>query len=118
MNPDWKTRYEVAVEVARAAAQRALRYFHESVTVEWKHDQSPVTVADRETEQELRSTLLGRFPGDAFLGEESGEEPGTTGYRWVIDPIDGTRAFIMGSPPLQLADRIGAPARCRLCMVE
>jgi len=98
MNPDWKARYETAVEVARAAAQRALRYFHESVTVEWKHDQSPVTIADRETEQELRSTLLRRFPGDAFLGEESGEESGTTGYRWVIDPIDGTRSFVRGIP--------------------
>src|SRR5436190_6479310 len=98
MNPDWKARYEVAVEVARRAAQRALRYFNESVVVEWKHDQSPVSVADRETEQELEAGLLGRFPGDGFLGEEFGEKPGTTGFRWIIDPIDGTRSFVRGIP--------------------
>src|SRR5436190_5804144 len=98
MNPDWKARYEVAVEVARRAAQRALRYFNESVVVEWKHDQSPVSVADRETEQELEAGLLGRFPGDGFLGEEFGEKPGTSGFRWIIDPIDGTRNFVRGIP--------------------
>lgn len=98
MNPAWKVRYEVAVEVARRAAQRALRYFNESVSVEWKHDQSPVTIADRETEQELRQALRDQFPGDGFLGEEYGEEPGTTGFRWIIDPIDGTRSFVRGIP--------------------
>lgn len=98
MNPDWKVRYEVAVEVARRAAQRALRYYNESVSVEWKHDQSPVTVADRETEQELRQALRDQFPGDGFLGEEYGEEPGSTGFRWIIDPIDGTRSFVRGIP--------------------
>jgi histidinol-phosphatase len=98
MNPDWKSRYEAAIEIAQRAAQRALRYFNESVTVEWKHDQSPVTIADRETEQELSAALQARFPGDAFLGEEYGEQPGTTGYRWIIDPIDGTRSFVRGIP--------------------
>src|SRR5207253_5817946 len=45
-----------------------------------------------------RPALLGRFPGDGFLGEESGDTPGTSGYRWVIDPIDGTRSFVRGIP--------------------
>ena len=98
MNPEWKARYETAIDVARHAAQRALRYFHESVAVEWKHDQSPVTIADRETEQELRTALQDRFPGDGFLGEEYGDTPGTTGFRWVLDPIDGTRSFVRGYP--------------------
>src|SRR5881396_1934859 len=98
MNPEWKSRYEAAIDVARRAAQRALRYFHESVTVEWKHDQSPVTVADRETEQELRASLGQLFPGDGFLGEEYGDTPGTTGFRWILDPIDGTRSFVRGIP--------------------
>ncbi len=98
MNPEWRARHETAIEAARIAAQLALRYFSQSVTVEWKHDQSPVTIADRETEQLLRSTLLSRFPGDGFLGEESGEQPGTTGFRWIIDPIDGTRSFVRGIP--------------------
>jgi histidinol-phosphatase len=98
MNPEWKARYETAIDVARHAAQRALRYFHESVAVEWKHDQSPVTIADRETEQELRTALQDRFPGDGFLGEEYGDTPGTTGFRWVLDPIDGTRSFVRHIP--------------------
>src|SRR5690348_2404197 len=98
MNPEWKSRYEAAIDVAKRAAQRALRYFHEPVAVEWKQDRSPVTVADRETEQELRSSLQALFPNDAFLGEEYGELPGTSGYRWIIDPIDGTRSFVRGIP--------------------
>jgi histidinol-phosphatase len=98
VNPEWRNRYEVAVEAARQAGQLALRYFDASVAVEWKADQSPVTVADREAEALLRRTLRAAFPGDGFLGEEHGEEPGTSGYRWIIDPIDGTRSFVRGIP--------------------
>src|SRR4051794_4819776 len=98
MNPEWKARHESAVEAAQRAGQLALRYFSESVTVEWKHDHSPVTIADREAEQLLRKTLLTSFPQDGFLGEESGEQAGTSGYRWIIDPIDGTRSFVRGIP--------------------
>jgi histidinol-phosphatase len=98
MNPEWRTRYEAAVEVARRAARKALHYFQSAVAVEWKPDRTPVTVADRETEQELRAGLSARFPGDGFLGEEYGDQPGTTGFRWVLDPIDGTRSFVRGVP--------------------
>src|SRR5436305_5968697 len=98
MNPDWRARYETAVTVARQAGQLALRYFDSSLAVEWKTDKSPVTVADREAETFLRKTLRERFPGDGFLGEEFGDQPGTTGYRWIIDPIDGTRNFVRGIP--------------------
>jgi histidinol-phosphatase len=98
LNPEWKSRYELAIDVARRAGQLALGYFDRGVNVEWKHDQSPVTVADREAEQFLRSTLLGAFPGDGFLGEESGATPGSSGFRWIIDPIDGTRNFVRGIP--------------------
>jgi histidinol-phosphatase len=98
MNPEWRARYEVAVEAARQAAALALHYFDAGLAVEWKQDQSPVTVADREAEAQLRTTLLGRFPQDGFLGEESGERPGSSGFRWIIDPIDGTRNFVRGIP--------------------
>ncbi len=98
MNPEWRSRYEVALDVARRAGQQSLRYFEAVVDVEWKSDQSPVTVADREGEQLLRSTLLGKFPHDGFLGEESGYVNGTSGFRWIIDPIDGTRNFVRGIP--------------------
>jgi histidinol-phosphatase len=98
MNADWRNRYELAVEAARQAGDLALRYYQTEVTVEWKGDLSPVTAADREAEQLLRSTLLGRFPQDGFLGEESGDSPGASGFRWVIDPVDGTRSFVRGIP--------------------
>lgn len=98
MNPDWRARYEVAVEAARQAARLALGYFDSKLNVEWKSDLSPVTVADREAEALLRGCLLEAFPGDGFLGEESGNTPGSSGFRWIIDPIDGTRSFVRGIP--------------------
>ena len=98
MNPEWRNRYEVAVEATRRAGQLALRHFDGPFTVETKADQSPVTVADREAETLLRQTLHAAFPTDGFLGEEYGDAPGTSGYRWVIDPIDGTRSFVRGIP--------------------
>jgi histidinol-phosphatase len=98
LNPEWRSRYELAVSAARQAGQLAMRYFDQDLTVEWKQDHSPVTVADREAELLLRSTLLGAFPNDGFLGEEFGDTPSTSGFRWIIDPIDGTRSFVRGIP--------------------
>lgn len=98
MNSEWRSRYEVALEAAHEAGRFALAYFDQNVTVEWKHDATPVTLADRGAEQILRETLLGRFPQDGFLGEESGSTPGSSGFRWIIDPVDGTRSFVRGVP--------------------
>ena len=98
MNPDWRTRYELAIEAAQRAGRLAHEYFDNNVQVEWKDDRSPVTIADRKAEATLRETLLARFPQDGFLGEESGDTPGNSGYRWIIDPIDGTRNFVRGIP--------------------
>jgi histidinol-phosphatase len=98
MNPEWKSRYDLAVTTAEQAGKLALRYFDADVAVEWKQDHSPVTVADREAEALLRTTLLAKFPNDGFLGEEHGDKPGTSGYRWIVDPVDGTRSFVRGIP--------------------
>ena len=98
MNPEWKSRYDLAIDAAQKAGKLALEYFDRPLDVEWKSNQSPVTIADRETEERLRAILLGKFPHDGFLGEESGETPGTSGFRWIIDPIDGTRSFVRGIP--------------------
>lgn len=98
MNPHWRERYEKAIDITRRAGQVAMRYFDTPLTVETKGDDSPVTIADRETEQTLRGSLAEAFPGDGFLGEEYGDTPGTSGYRWILDPIDGTRSFIRGIP--------------------
>jgi histidinol-phosphatase len=98
MNPEWRARYETALAVARRAGQLAMRFFDTDLTVELKGDHSPVTIADRETELLLRSTFQSAFPGDGFLGEEYGDTPGSSGYRWVLDPIDGTRSYVRGIP--------------------
>jgi histidinol-phosphatase len=98
MNADWRQRYEIALTAAKQAGEFALGYFDNNIAVEWKADQSPVTMADRGAEELLRKTLLAKFPNDGFLGEEFGNTPGTSGYRWIIDPIDGTRSFVRGIP--------------------
>ena len=59
-----------------------------------KGDGSPVTAADRAAESIMREAIAAQFPDDAILGEEFGDKPGTTQYRWVLDPIDGTKSFI------------------------
>ncbi|MFL5238352.1 MAG: histidinol-phosphatase [Rhizomicrobium sp.] len=56
----------------------------------------PVTAADREAEQAMRELIESEYPDDGILGEECGEKPSRNGRRWVLDPVDGTRAFITG----------------------
>jgi histidinol-phosphatase len=98
LNAEWRTRYEVAIDAAQKAGRLALGHFDINIHVEWKEDRSPVTVADRKVEAALKETLLARFPQDGFLGEESGSTSGSSGYRWIVDPIDGTRNFVRGIP--------------------
>ncbi len=73
-------------------------WFRAGVGAALKGDASPVTVADRAAEQAMRAVLAGRYPEHGVLGEEFGLERGEARYRWVLDPIDGTRAFITGRP--------------------
>ena len=98
IDPQWLARYEAARTIARLAGQEALKYFDTPLTVETKEDESPVTIADRNAEMAIRRELARLFPDDAILGEEYGEQAGTTGFRWIIDPIDGTRSFIRNIP--------------------
>ena len=89
---------KAALEISEAAAAIPLRYFRSGVQVEDKADESPVTVADRETEQRIRSAILDRFPSHGIFGEEFGHKPADGPYTWIIDPIDGTKSFISGHP--------------------
>lgn len=98
MNSEWRNRYEVMRDAAQKAGDLALGYFDTGLEFEMKSDFSPVTLADREAEKLLRQTIANSFPNDALLGEEFGEQPGSTGFRWIIDPIDGTRSFIRNIP--------------------
>lgn len=70
------------------------------LTAETKETQrfDPVTVADRLSEERMRDILARRRPQDAILGEEYGAQPGTSGLTWVLDPIDGTRSYLSGTP--------------------
>jgi histidinol-phosphatase len=95
---DLKDRLDFAVSAARAAGKHTLRYFQQALVVERKSDQSPVTIADREAEQMLRAAIATAYPDDGILGEELGETAGRSGYRWILDPIDGTKSFICGVP--------------------
>lgn len=79
------------------AGQIALRYFG-AVEAEWKDSASPVTVADREIETMLTASLRAEFPDHGILGEEFGGQEVDREYLWLVDPIDGTRAFIEGLP--------------------
>lgn len=94
-------RLALAEEVARAGGETAFRYFQqrETLVVETKHDaQDVVSIADREVEQMISQRIRAVFPADGFLGEEYGVQHGTSGYTWVVDPIDGTSPFLNGMP--------------------
>ena len=98
MSNDLKSRYDAGIELAQKAAKIAMGYYETALDIEWKNDESPVTIADREAEKFIRSSLIKYFKHDGFLGEEYDDEPGDSGYRWIIDPIDGTRNFVRGIP--------------------
>src|SRR5437764_90615 len=87
-----------AAELARLTGTVALRYYRSRLTVETKADGSPVTEADRAAETAARAWVRSRFPDDGVLGEELGEERPGAPRRWVIDPIDGTKSFVRGTP--------------------
>ncbi|MGQ0609864.1 MAG: inositol monophosphatase family protein [Paracoccaceae bacterium] len=92
---------QVAHELADAARLATLLHFRaEGLTAETKETQrfDPVTVADRLSEERMREILARRRPRDAVLGEEFGATPGTSGLTWVLDPIDGTRGYLSGTP--------------------
>lgn len=92
-------RLDSALEFARRAGELTLRYFGgSSFETERKRDGSEVTTADREAEQLLRALIAEDFPEDGILGEEFGEKPARGGWRWILDPIDGTASFVHGVP--------------------
>ncbi len=86
---------EAAADVAGAVIRP---FFRARISAELKSDASPVTVADRSAEQAMRAVLSERYPGFGVLGEEFGHDRPEARMCWVLDPIDGTRAFITGRP--------------------
>src|SRR5687767_3271150 len=94
----WQNELEVALAAARAAGEASLPYFGKQPRVDWKADRSPVSEADHAADRAILGVLRGTFPNDAFLTEESGAFAGSSGRRWIVDPIDGTRPFLRGIP--------------------
>lgn len=92
-------RLEFAVEMARKAGENTLKFFQKkNFEIEMKADETPVTAADKGTEKLMRELIEAAFPQDEILGEEMPTKTGTSGFRWILDPIDGTKAFIHGVP--------------------
>jgi histidinol-phosphatase len=86
-----------AGDEARRMYEAGLIRWTDRARIEMKPDRSPVTEADRTVEERISSFLRKRYPEASFLGEETGESgPEEAGLRWVLDPIDGTRAFVRG----------------------
>lgn len=90
---------DFAVDLVRTAGEMTLRWFRSpDLAVDSKADGTPVTAADRAAERLVRERIAGRFPDDGVLGEEEPEVRGRSGRRWIVDPIDGTKAFTRGVP--------------------
>lgn len=92
-------RIRLALQLAEVAGQISRRYFTApDLAVDAKTDGSPITRADREIEGAMRDAVAEAFPADSFTGEEYPDTQGSSDYRWIVDPIDGTKSFIRGVP--------------------
>src|SRR5215472_12452240 len=89
---------EAALAAARAASEVIRAYYKQSPDVRLKADASPVTEADLRSEEVIRATLSERFPGYGFYGEETGKHAIDAENVWLVDPIDGTKAFVREMP--------------------
>jgi histidinol phosphatase-like enzyme (inositol monophosphatase family) len=96
--PDTDALIAAACAAADVAGAVIRPFFRTAFVTDQKADRSPVTIADRTAEQAMRAVLAERFPSHGILGEEFGLDRPEAALRWVLDPIDGTRAFITGRP--------------------
>ena len=94
---DYERELQFALRISRAAGAQARRIREQGISAETKPDASPVTIADKENERLIREAIEREFPADGILGEEGSSKTGSSGRRWIIDPIDGTRDFVRGN---------------------
>lgn len=95
--PQWERELEVAIAASTRAAQVALS-MQPGIVFEAKSDGSPVTAADKACERIFAEMIADAFPDDGLLGEEGTSVEARSGRRWIIDPIDGTRDYVRGTP--------------------
>ncbi len=99
MNNDQSSEFlKVALDAANAAAAISRKYYEGNFTVSTKADLTPVTQADVKCEEAIRDIILTRFPEHGFFGEETGKSQEDAEYLWLVDPIDGTKAFVRRYP--------------------
>ena len=116
---DLSSRLEFALSVAQEASELILRYYQSTdLAVERKRDSSPVTEADKNTEILIRERLAVAFPDDAILGEEFPDKEGTSGFSWILDPIDGTKSFIHGVPLFGTLIGVEYQSKCVVGVVQ
>ncbi len=84
-------------EMAHASGEVIRKYFRNQLVVESKTDNTPVTIADRQSELIMRKMIQQRFPSHGILGEEFEDVNPDAEYRWILDPIDGTKTFVSGT---------------------
>ncbi len=89
---------EFAADLAWQAGKLTMRYFQTDFVTETKEDLSPVTIADRSSERLMRELIEKHYPHHSILGEEEGETRPGASFRWILDPIDGTKTFVRGVP--------------------
>ena len=94
MTPFLKT----AIKAAEAAQEVINKYYAGDFEIQIKPDETPVTIADIETEKVIKKIILDAFPDHGFFGEETGKVNENAEYNWLIDPIDGTKSFVRGYP--------------------
>ena len=88
----------MAIQAALAAGKILEKYFDTEILKEFKEDKTPVTLADRESEEIIKKIILEEFPKHSILGEETGRTESKSDYEWYVDPVDGTRNFANGIP--------------------
>jgi histidinol-phosphatase len=96
--PPLQSLLEFALDAAWQAGRITLGYFQSGIDFEKKGDDSPVTIADKQSEQKLREMIGKSWPDHGIIGEEYGEQKGSSPLTWIIDPIDGTKSFVHGVP--------------------
>lgn len=96
--PTKSTLLEFALDAVWQAGRITLGHFQSNLDTQRKTDNTPVTVADQQAEQELRQMIAEYWPNHGIIGEEYGQSPSNSPYTWIIDPIDGTKSFISGVP--------------------
>jgi len=89
---------KVAIQAVDAAREITLRYFRQPLDIVQKSDRTPVTIADKQTEELIRKIIGEAFPEHGFYGEETGQTNIDQPWTWVVDPIDGTSSFSTGKP--------------------